>query len=85
MLTFAKIEEQIAVLLGEADKLRPLAEDDPLKLPLALIVDKINALRALQDKSPRSVVEQGENPPNWPGLELPAEKPKRGRPAKVDA
>ncbi len=42
------IQSQIDALLIEADALRPLPEDEPLKAPLAGIIDHINQLRAMQ-------------------------------------
>lgn len=37
---------EIDDLLAQADKLRPLDDDDPKKEPLTAIVDRINELRA---------------------------------------
>ncbi len=55
------IETEIAALLAEADKLRPLPDDEPAKVPLTAIVDKINKLRAVQAKdtsqAPKATVE----------------------------
>lgn len=42
-------EDRIADLLASADALRPLHEDDPKKLPLAELIDRINALRKEQE------------------------------------
>lgn len=56
------IEKAIEVLLAKADELRPVPDDDPIKAPLAGIVDEINSLRAIQAK---------------PGYVPEAEKPKK--------
>lgn len=37
---------EIDDLLAQADKLRPLDDDDPKKEPLTAIVDRINEIRA---------------------------------------
>lgn len=42
------IQARIDALIAEADALRPLPEDEPMKAPLAGIVDEINELRAVQ-------------------------------------
>lgn len=42
-----KVTDRIELLIAEADKLRPLHNDDPAKLPLGAIVDEINELRAV--------------------------------------
>jgi hypothetical protein len=76
-MSYSDIDTEIAVLAEEADKLRHLAEDDPLKLPLGPLVDKINALRAEQAKSSLFELEK-------PAIEEPATAKKRGRPAKAD-
>jgi hypothetical protein len=41
-------QSELDKLIAAADKLRPLHEDDPEKEPLASIVDRINALRAIE-------------------------------------
>jgi len=56
-------------LLDSADKLRDLADDDVEKIPLAAMVDEINAIRALP------IDQQDTTEP------LPKRKP--GRPRKV--
>jgi hypothetical protein len=76
-MSYSDIDTEITVLAEEADKLRHLAEDDPLKLPLGPLIDKINALRAEQAVSLRS---DPENPP----IEEAAVAKKRGRPAKAN-
>jgi hypothetical protein len=50
-MTHEDIEAEIGVLLAQASELRALAEDDPHKLPLGALIDRINALRAMQDKN----------------------------------
>jgi hypothetical protein len=47
------IEAQIQGLLKEGEPLRLLDDDDPKKVPLTAIVDKINELRAQQEKAGR--------------------------------
>lgn len=42
------VSERIEALVAQADALRPLHDDDPLKLPLAGLIDHINDLRAVQ-------------------------------------
>lgn len=42
------VETDIEALLLKAEPLRGLDEDDEKKVPLAAIVNKINALRAIQ-------------------------------------
>lgn len=44
-LSSEETEKQIKELLAAAEPLRALNEDDPKKIPLAAIVDKINVLR----------------------------------------
>jgi hypothetical protein len=71
------IEEQIQTLLANADLLRPLAEDDPEKARLTVIVDEINRLRDLQGRAEaRRLIAQAD--------EMVASQPKRGpgRPKK---
>jgi hypothetical protein len=69
------IEEQIQTLLANADLLRPLAEDDPEKARLTVIVDEINRLRDLQGRAEAGrLIEQAE--------ELTRPKRGPGRPKK---
>lgn len=66
------IEARIQELLAVAEPLRSLPFDDPDAKMLGPLVDEINALRAMQDK----------------GLEIEPpviDKPRRGRPPKVQA
>ena len=92
------IEDKIAELLAQAEPLRKLADDDTAKAPLTGIVDEINALRAEQSRGGRPdpdesrelmEVKRGiENTygrkPNPGEAEFFLNKPKRGRPAKVE-
>ena len=67
-------EDMIQELLAEAAPLRILEDDDPLKVPLTKIVDKINALRAIQANAVPVVIE-----PAIEGADAKAEEPvKRG-------
>ena len=63
-------EDQIAELLAEAEPLRILEDDDPLKVPLTKIVDKINALRAIQANEVPVVIE-----PMIEGADAKADEP----------
>lgn len=83
------LEVQIAALLEEAAPLRCLVDDDPAKIPLCRIVDKINALRAIQAGPGYSrpiVVEAdpvvSEEGADADGPELPKRRP--GRPRKAE-
>lgn len=74
------LEDQIASLLAEAEPLRALAEDDPAKVPLAGIVDAINALRARQANEPAAAPAPVADPE--PAAEIVKRDP--GRPKKAD-
>ena len=68
------IEDQITELLAEATPLRILDDDDPLKVQLTKIVDKINALRAKQANEVPVVIE-----PTVEGADAKPDEPvKRG-------
>ncbi len=54
-MTNDEIEQAIADLLAEAEPLRTLVDDDPLKAELNPIVLEINQLRALQEKRAREL------------------------------
>lgn len=66
------IEDQIAALLDEAEPLRGHSEDDPRSDKLGKLVDRINTLRAMQ--------ERGEVPQSDDAEGM---KRKPGRPRKV--
>ena len=42
------VSARIEALVTQADALRPLHPDDPKREPLGLLIDEINALRAVQ-------------------------------------
>ena len=86
------LSERINLLLAEADKLRPLHEDDPKREPLGALIDEINELRAAQsvqhmqegeteeDKTVAALLEDIEA-----AAKADAPKGKPGRPAKAKA
>ena len=80
------IESEIQTLLEQAAPLRLLDADDPKALPLGAIVDKINALRAIQSAETAEFRDDVTVAP-WPveGAEAePPEKRKPGRPKKAE-
>lgn len=74
------LEDQIAALLAEAEPLRCLDDDDPKKEALGPLVDRINALRAMESAYAagqyRVVEELGDAPQEI------QEPKRRGRPPK---
>lgn len=83
------IEAQIQSLLAEAEPMRSLPDDDPATAVLSGIVDKINALRAIQaDEAKRAIPTAPETlPAHIEAIPEPAELTKRGpgRPRKVES
>lgn len=65
------IEAEIAILAESADKLRTLDQDDPKALPLAGLIDKINALRAEQSTAPDGEPEEVKRGPGRPAKAAP--------------
>ena len=74
-MTYEDIEADVGVLLAQADELRAMPEDEPMRLPLAGLIDKINALRALQDVNAISTA--------LPDVDPPVDTPRPGRPRKA--
>ena len=90
------LEQEIGMLLDQAEPLRCLPDDEPAKIPLTAIVDAINKLRAQQAKVanplPEPVLEGADADPEAEPFKaalaeqpqsLPARRP--GRPRKSDA